>query len=212
MQTKTKNLYYSNTDKIIELGKHYNINISTILAILQVETNDDDGFKDGKLIIRFEAHKFLKYCDPKIKPIVEGSFRFNKEQPWKDQQFSPADSDIFISYHGSQKLEYMVFNGCKQADTIAAHKAISMGLPQIMGFNHELAGYMSPVDMYMHFSHSTANQLEGMFNFMNGSMLNALRHNDFIKFAAGYNGTGKAERYGDLIEDAAHEINHWLIA
>jgi hypothetical protein len=38
-----------------------------------------------------------------------------------------------------------------------------------------------------------------MFDFFDGPMLKALRKNDFVSFARRYNGSGKAQSYGQKI-------------
>jgi len=88
----------------------------------------------------------------------------------------------------------------------AAIKSISMGLPQIMGFNHAAIGYDSASQMCDNFQTDIRYHVLGLFDFLRGAgtsspMLQALQRNQFELFAAKYNGPGQAAKYGEWIED-----------
>jgi len=212
MSLQVKELYKKYEAEFMDLSLAYKVPIPTILAVLQVETNDDDGFdnKTGRLIIRFEAHKFIKYCGDSVKHIADSMFRYNAEKPWKEQQFRALNVDTFMSYHGNQSKENDVFNFCIEVDELAAFKSISMGLPQIMGFNYLRLEFTTPMEMYYNFNMGVVNQIEGMFKFMDYPMLHGLRSRNFEAFARGYNGSGQARRYGDMIGVAEREIAAWF--
>ena len=85
--------------------------------------------------------------------------------------------------------------------------SISMGLPQIMGFNHKVLGYDSVATMFESFSLSERDQLLGFFDFVCGPLadqrrLFALQEGDFETFAIHYNGAGQAARYAALLQSA----------
>jgi hypothetical protein len=85
--------------------------------------------------------------------------------------------------------------------------SISMGAPQIMGFNHQILGYDSVETMFEAFSLSERNQLLGFFDFVCGPLatrerLTALQDLDFEAFAARYNGLGQAAQYAGLLQAA----------
>ncbi len=84
-------------------------------------------------------------------------------------------------------------------------RSISMGAPQIVGFNHARIGYDSVRGMFAAFQRDIRYQILGLFDFLKGPgmsspMIVALQHRQFGDFAARYNGPGQAARYGDLIE------------
>jgi hypothetical protein len=63
-----------------------------------------------------------------------------------------------------------------------------------MGFNHQLAGYSSPQEMYEAFSAQGGGesaQIKGMFKFIESQkhILNAARNGDYGAFTRGYNGS-----------------------
>lgn len=209
--TRIMNLYDEHMDSINDICRGISLPVPTLLAILQVETNDDDGFNaEGRLIIRFEIHKFMQYCPISIISKYSSQFSFNPTKPWKDHKFRIKNEDKYNSFHGNQKNEYFVFNECVGMDSRAAHMSISMGLGQIMGFNYLRAGFSTPEAMYWDFNTGTINQIDGMVRFLSRPMLRSLRNRDFVEFARVYNGVGKARRYGDMIKVAESEIAAWL--
>ena len=99
---------------------------------------------------------------------------------------------------------------CSLDDT-AARRSISMGAPQIMGFNHAGIGYETVQAMFDAFSGSEQAQLIGFFDFVqgasgNGPALAALQSQDFTTFAVQYNGPGQAASYASLIANAYNTL------
>lgn len=114
-------------------------------------------------------------------------------------------TDDFQSYHGSQNREWAVFNFARSLNDLAAKLSISMGAPQIMGFNHHSVGFESVHQMFDAFSESEANQIVGFFDFVKGPASDvrkilALKRLDFETFAGLYNGPGQASRYAAIIQ------------
>jgi hypothetical protein len=87
-------------------------------------------------------------------------------------------------------------------------KSISMGLPQIMGFNHDKIGYPSVQKMFNNFSKDIRYHILGFFEFLDPLMLTALRNGDYKQFAHYYNGPGQAEYYGEWLTTAYSKIVH----
>ena len=102
---------------------------------------------------------------------------------------------------------------CSLDDT-AAKRSISMGAPQIMGFNCTAIGCESPQEMFDCFAGSERDQIIGFFDFVGGgttdsARVQALQRQDFLTFATLYNGTGQAPMYAALIRnkfDALHRV------
>ena len=86
-----------------------------------------------------------------------------------------------------------------------AYLCASYGLPQIMGFNHEAAGYDHVVDMVTDFSRGERQQLEALGRFLRArkTLIEALRRKHWARFAKGYNGRGyKENRYDEKLRRA----------
>lgn len=72
--------------------------------------------------------------------------------------------------------------------------------------NYKKIGYRTPVAMYNAFQANERNHVLGFFDFCQkrtstSSLLEFLRKQNWTSFAAGYNGSGQAEKYGGLIKD-----------
>ena len=169
------------------------------LAIMCVESGGV-GFKDGKMIIRFEPHWFHKLWGKANQPAFDRCFKFDS---WKGEThfYRTSDKAGWQGFHGNQAQEWAAFELARGMNDEAAKKSISMGLGQIMGFNHKQVGYDSAAPMFNNFNSDVRFQILGMFDFMTPEMKAALAKKDFTAFAKSYNGSGQAASYGKLIAD-----------
>lgn len=183
------------------LAAKLNISPGIAVAIVAAESGGL-GFKNGRMIIRFENHYFWRLWGKNNAAIFNSFFRFNKAKPWKDHQFRPSTNEPWTGFHGSQEAEWTVFDKGQGLNENAAKSSISMGLPQIMGKNHTKIGYESAEEMFAAFNTNERIQLIGLFDFIQGPnvvnspMLEALQNENFVAFAASYNGPGQASHYG----------------
>lgn len=125
----------------------------------------------------------------------------------------PASDQEWQLLHGDHQAEWNAFNLARtRFDPHAAKLSISMGLPQIMGFNHRYAGYESVEEMFTAFRDSANAQILGFFDFIRAEPIQiwSLRNGDLYRFAAAYNGAGQAQHYGDLIADAARTFERLM--
>lgn len=203
---KVLKLYENEKGVIDGLSLIHDLPVSRILAVIAVETNDDDGFTtidgDRKMIIRFEVHKFFKYVDDRSK--AKKFFKYNVVKHWTGHK--ALLSGKFKTFHGNQKLEHRAFRLAKSIDSRAAHMSISMGLPQLMGFHYERLRYLSSERMFSDMSNGTSIQLREMFNFCEGWLITHLQNKNYLAFSKAYNGSGKAAKYAKLIEDAEKSL------
>ena len=92
--------------------------------------------------------------------------------------------------------------------------SVSMGLPQVMGFNYYVVGYSSAKEMFNAMSNSTKSQLDALFSALSyrdetgKSCLDPLRAGDFVSFGGCYNGVGRDQEYGSQISQAAESYKH----
>lgn len=152
------------------------------------------GFIDGDLVkILFEAHHFDR--------LTGG--RFRKSHP----NISSATWNRAL-YVGGQG-EWARLHKAMTLDHSAALKSASWGAPQIMGFNHKLAGF-STVEAFVDSMRTGARaHLMAFVSFVaNSGLTAAIRKIDgnpanSRTFASGYNGTGYlANRYHEKIAAA----------
>ena len=124
------------------LAEELAIEPAVAVAVLAVESGGKGFGHRQRLIIRFENHVFAGQWGPPHRGEFDKHFRYNSEKHWVDQQFRARESDAWGDFHGSQTPEWRVFNFARDLNATAAYRSISMGAPQIMGFNHSLVGYI----------------------------------------------------------------------
>ena len=177
------------------------------VAVLAIESGGRGFGGDGRMVLRFENHIFHKYWGQHQPDRFTQHFNFNPQRRWEKHQWRPSSDAAWVDFHGGQSQEWEVFTFANNLEARAAKLSISMGLPQIMGFNYAALGYGSVEEMFEAFASGDRPQLLGFFDFVCGPAadprrLIALREQDFETFAALYNGPGQAARYGSLLSEA----------
>lgn len=171
------------------------------VSVLCVESGGA-GFVGGRMVIRFENHVFFRLWGRSHPDDFARHFAFDPRQRWKEHRFRASEAEPWSAFHGNHDGEWRVFEHARGLDETAALKSISMGAPQIMGFNHGRIGYRTAREMFDAFSRDARFHVLGMFDFIRSdpAMLEALRSRSFEQFARRYNGSGQAARYGALIQ------------
>ncbi len=124
---------------LVALSDEKEIDVGCAVAVLCVESSGK-GFEPGNqglMIIRFENHKFWKYWGKSAPDRFRQHFSYQSGKAWKGHQWRKKPADEWRTFHGSQRAEWEVLNFARSIDNSAALKSISMGAPQIMGFNYE---------------------------------------------------------------------------
>lgn len=163
------------------VGFHDN-DLACIWAVIEVETaTQTQGFgflMDRRPQILFERHKFREFTNGKYNttaPDISG----------------PAGGYGSKQYPRLEKALALLNKDGSGPE--AALKSASWGLGQVMGFNHDLAGYSSVTAMVADMVESEDHQLFAMTMFLKNSGLAAhLAQRNWTKFALGYNGKDQA--------------------
>ncbi len=182
------------------LSAQLNIDPGVALAVLIAESSGEPFGADGRMVIRFEVHIFRREWngDP---ALFDRHFRFDAQSLIGGHAWRPSPESEWREIHGNQAVEWEVFAFARGLDERAAMRSISMGAPQIMGFNHQSIGYSTVQEMFEAFQQSERAQLHGLFRFIQEkALVNAIRQRDFISFAAGYNGPKQAPTYAAIIK------------
>ncbi len=185
--------------------------VSAAVAVLVAESSGRTFAADGRMIIRFENHIFFRMWGEKNPQVFWRHFTFDNSSPgnnWKGHQWRPNPDSAWVSFHGSQKQEWDVLIFARALDDTAALSSISMGAPQIMGFNFKRVGYESVQHMFDAFARSAHAQLLAMFDVVKGPnatspAIQALQNKDYLTFASAYNGPANAPTYAGLIRERA---------
>jgi hypothetical protein len=172
-----------------------------IWAVLMVETNGFGFLKDRRPQILFERHIFSK--------LTRGEF---------DRDHPDISNKTPGGYMGGaaeySRLETaMALSPQRPEIAEAALKSASWGLPQIMGFNHEQAGFNSVSSMIQEMVDSEDAQLAALGNFIKSSdkCRIGLQRRDWGTFAACYNGANFSINQYDKKLAAAFEKSKLLL-
>jgi hypothetical protein len=175
-------------------------------------------FSRGRPVLRFEAHVFFERWGKHNNVLFDQHFQFGGRNGiegarWLRHRFRPTGEDEWRSYHGDQVAEYEAFSLAERlADRETACLSASFGGPQIMGFNHAVAGYDSAAEMAKAFARSERWQVFGFLDFCAAKgIVDALNDEDWFAFATVYNGPGNAEAYAAKIAEA-HHMSQQLMA
>ncbi len=199
---------WNNYGSLVErLARMLNIPVNSAVATLAAESGGNGFGPDGRLIIRFENHIFYQYWGEKNPETFDRFFAFDRSSPanaWKGHLFRRDVGEPWQDFHDNQDLEWQVLTIARALDDTAALSSISMGAPQVMGFNYGRLGYDSVQTMFYTFARSTQAQLLALFDFVKGMSLTsqaiqALQKRDFLTFATIYNGSANAPTYADII-------------
>jgi len=180
----------------------HDIDPDVFVAVFAAESGGEAFGPDGRLLIRFETHIFQREWGARHPEQFARHFRFNPERPWVVQQWRAAPAEAWQPCHSDQSAEWRVFNFACTLDETAAMRSISMGAPQIMGFNHREAGYETVRTMFHAFAAEAEHQVRAFFAFLEAKRaLRALQRGDLHMFAAIYNGPGQAAEYARIIRE-----------
>jgi hypothetical protein len=187
---------------------------AVMMAILDVESGAAFG-EGGRLVIRFEAHIFRDRLRNKFHGqlrsdvLFSAHFQIADSQPWAAPQYARENesSPWWAIHTGSQADEWRAFELAGRLDYRAAVESISMGRPQIMGFNHARVGYPTAEAMFAAFARrqdGEAAQIIAMLNYMlsDAELVRAIRQRDWREIARRYNGSGSVDTYSPLLEAA----------
>lgn len=171
-----------------KLGAVLGVGEDELHAFIDVETRGSGFDSQGRPRILFERHKFYKYL-----PAAKRTKAVNAGLASK----SPGG-------YGKESEQYSKLLRAIAIDRKAALYACSWGLSQIMGFNHELAGYADVEDMIEAFMQDEEAHLQAAVTFIQKTGLaDELRRHDWAGFAKGYNGQNyKINAYDVKLADA----------
>ena len=187
---------------LVQHAAELGIDPGIAVAVLVAESRGEPFAADGRMVIRFENHIFYHYWGKENEARFRQHFTFDATTSHQGHQWRADPNGPWQPCHTSQAVEWQVFAFASRLDERAAMYAISMGAPQIMGFNHRAIGYETVQQMFHAFQSDVRNQIASLFRFMavNG-LVDVVRRGDYVAFARVYNGPGQAEAYARLIRD-----------
>lgn len=167
------------------------VEVAAIKAVVKVEAAGRGFLADGRPKILFERHWFWK-----LTPLAVSKTRPDISNP------TPG------GYLGGTR-EWNRLEDAMQFDKPAALKSASWGLGQVMGFNHQVAGYSDVESFVEAMWESEGKQLDAMMTFIKNhpAMVSALRRHNWAAFARAYNGPAyKKNQYDTKLAVAFNEF------
>jgi len=178
-QLSIANTYNRIGGALENLAAQNNLEPEVALAVWQVESSSLGGFAgpNGQPTIRFETHWFRRFW-------TESAYGGNSANLTRFSQYFRASSEEVCfsgnctdaqwqTVHGSQENRYRVLElAARLAGDEIAYRSISMGGPQIMGFNYGAlenstgARYASAAEMFGEFSRNEFSHVKGFFDYM----------------------------------------------
>ena len=164
-------------------------------AIATVEAGPEGAFllHDGKQVpvILFERHKFREFTDGRFDNAV------------------PDLSNPVRGGYGTYSSQHVRLARAAKLDRTAAMKSCSWGLYQIMGFNHEAAGFPELQRFINAMYRSADDHLRALVMFLrhDEKKVDAIRSKNWNSFAYLYNGPGFArDKYDERIAAAYEKL------
>ena len=159
------------------------VEVAAIRAVAEVEAPRTGFLADGRPRILFEAHQFSDRTGGQYDRSHPGI----SSPCWNRDLYQGGAAEY------TRLSEAMALNGD------VALQSASWGRFQIMGFNHQAAGYANVRDFVAGMQQNEGRQLDAFVSFIQAhpAMQTALRNHDWASFAAAYNGSGYAANQYD---------------
>lgn len=169
------------------------VELAAIRAVDEVESRGSGFTSDGKVRILFERHKFHQFTNG----------RFSASHP-------KISSPKAGGYGATGAHQYARFSEAFALDPDAAMKSASWGRYQIMGFNHNWAGFKTVDEFVDAMKVSEDEQLKAFVRVIKGwGLATELRNKDWAGFARQYNGAGyKRNKYDEKLETAYNKFRN----
>ncbi|MEM6989419.1 MAG: N-acetylmuramidase domain-containing protein [Myxococcota bacterium] len=187
-----------------ELAREVGIEDAAAIAVWMAESSGTRQ-QPKRMTIRFENHVFFKRWGKANPERFDAHFRFEGRhgeggKRRRGHMFRTGGSRFREVHDGNQGTEYEALAlAIELGGKPAAYKSISMGGPQIMGFNHRTLGFATPSAMYDAFQAGERAQILAFFDFLRSyrpgaRLIRFLQQGDWLAFARAYNGSAAYEK------------------
>lgn len=194
---------------IEEKARDLGVSTHAAAGIMKVESGGATFAEaTDKTIVRFENHVFWNEWGSANAATFNDHFDFDRSKGGKlfqGHRFRDDPNKPWESCHQSQEQEWRVMDfAAALSGKELAYRSASWGAGQIMGSNAKTVGYASAVDMANTFNRAERPQVTGIFEYIKkAGLVDAVKKDDFLTVAKGYNGKGQAAAYAAWIKNAA---------
>jgi len=202
-------IYNMRGQLIEEKARELGVSTHAAAGIMKVESGGVTfSAATDKTMVRFENHVFWKEWGSANAATFNDHFDFDRStggKPWEGHRFRDDPNKPWENCHQSQEQEWRVMEfAAVLSGKEPAYRSASWGAGQIMGSNAKSIGYASAVDMAEAFKKAERPQVTGIFEYIKkAGLVDAVRKDDYLTVAKGYNGKGQAPTYAAWIKDAA---------
>lgn len=184
------------------------IDVATGVAVLAVVPGRSGYGRNGRLLIRFDVPVFFARWGHVHPERFAAHFVLDPARPWRQPHCRRTPTGPSQAVHANQAGEWLALAVARDLDEPAAYAATALGMPQLMGFNHALAGYASASAMFHTFVASTRAQVLACFDLIAGPgqasrAVRALQSGDLDSAAALMAGPTQAGRVALALHQAA---------
>lgn len=144
------------------------IDVATAVALLTLAPARHGYGRDGRLLIRFEVPVYHARWGCQYPQRFAEHFALDAVRPWRQPRCRGTPDGPARRVHANQASEWTALTLACHLDAPTAYAATAMGMPQLMGFNHALAGYASASEMFHAFVASTRAQIIACFDLIGG--------------------------------------------
>ncbi len=182
-------------DAITKIASELNIEKEIVESVCKAES-EGKGFKDNKIVIKFEGHVFYRM-------LVQNGFSKNQIRKIASEHPTICYPCSTEKYTKGQTNEYKRLEEAKQIHWTSAMESTSFGKFQIMGFNYKASGFNSLDSFVIKLKQSEENQTLAFGKYIeNRNLDDNLRKKDFAGFSKRYNGKGyKQHSYDKKIKN-----------
>lgn len=175
-------------DNYRSAAEYLDCDLAAIKAVTEVEARGNGFLFDKRPVILFERHKFSRFTD--------GNY---------DSVAPDISNRKAGGYESGGEHQYERLYRAIKLDRDAALRSASWGMFQIMGFNHQQAGFDDVESFVEKMCESEGAHLRAFVDFVRSdrAMAAALRAHRWAEFARRYNGSGyRKNRYDEKLADA----------
>ncbi len=170
------------------------VDIPSIKAIAEVESQGDGFYDNGEVKILFERHIFYQQ-------LVKARGKAYADSVYKS---NPDICNPVAGGYGKYSEQHPKLRRAEVFDKTSAREACSWGAFQVLGSNWKSLGYNSVQDL-VNDAYSDDGQLEMLVRFLkaNPSIISAIKSKDWAEVARRYNGPSYSKNnYDTKLRDA----------
>lgn len=190
---------------LVAAAKRLGVDLATVYAVNEVESDGAGFLLNGKPKILFERHQMHRLlATPRHEGDDAASLKAHADQL---AILHPNLVNVRPGGYAGDTAEHQRLANAKLIDALCAPEACSWGALQIMGYHWQRLGYASLDDFTTRMATSEAEQFEAFVRYIEAepALHKALKAKKWAEFAKRYNGPAYARNLYDVKLERAYE-------